>query len=372
MGMSVLSRSSRPGSGMHLDLAEALRDGENPLFALLDSLDTNVFVADTSLRMIWMNRRSRDTLRTLEPVIRATFRMGVDEMLGGSIHRFHRDSSRIDRILADPSALPRAADFSFGTATIRTRINAITDSRRQRLGYVVNWEDISRRTADYREFENAMSKLSEVADAISEGTESSTARASSVAAATEELRASVSEIARSSTEATVQVRHAVEATTAGVQTLRDLQRSSAEIGDFLRLITGVAEQTKMLALNATIEAARAGEAGKGFAVVADEVKQLAGTTSASITDIESRIEAIQRAADAGVNALSEIEKLVERIREAQDTVAAAIEEQSAVASEIAQSTSVIVEDAERTSGGSDRIREAVRDVTTRTKGLTQA
>jgi methyl-accepting chemotaxis protein len=122
----------------------------------------------------------------------------------------------------------------------------------------------------------------------------------------------------------------VAATAEGVEKLRDLQRSSTEIGDFLRLITGVAEQTKLLALNATIEAARAGEAGKGFAVVADEVKQLAGTTSASIGDIEARIEAIQRAAGEGVAALERIEQLIGGISESQETVAAAIEEQSAV------------------------------------------
>ena len=66
------------------------------------------------------------------------------------------------------------------------------------------------------------------------------------------------------------------------------------------------------------------------------MKQLAGTTSASISDIEARIEAIQRAANEGVAALSRIETLIEQVSESQNTVAAAIEEQSAVTAQIAE------------------------------------
>jgi methyl-accepting chemotaxis protein len=314
-------------------------------------MDANCFVADLDLTLVWMNRKAGGTVHSLAGAVRQSFGVALEDVLGGSIHRFHSDPARIERILSDPASLPRQAVFTFGGISLRTQINAITDSAGTRLGYVVVWENVSERnaiadrangdvSASCAEVQAVIDDMIEVARGTSEQSEAA-------AAATEELRAAVAEIARSSSASTVQTRNAVTATAEGVAKLRDLQRSSTEIGDFLRLITGVAEQTKMLALNATIEAARAGEAGKGFAVVADEVKQLAGTTSASIGDIEARIDAIQRAAGEGVQALERIEELISVISESQETVAAAIEEQSAVTAELAAAVTQISTGAQR-------------------------
>lgn len=355
--------STRSGSR---SLDDLLADAGNPLRATLDSLHANCFIADLSLNLVFVNDKALRTARQLAPAVQATFGLSVDQLLGGSIHRFHHDPGRIERILSDPSALPREATFSFGGVTLRTLINAITDDTGHRHGYVVIWDNVSERNAAadaaVTQVKQATETLSGITDRIAGTAGAASTQADMADNATSELRTAIAEIARSSSEALAQVRDAVTATQEGVSKLRDLQRSSTEIGDFLRLITGVAEQTRMLALNATIEAARAGEAGKGFAVVADEVKQLAGTTSASISDIEARIEAIQRAANEGVTSLARIESLIDQVSETQNTVAAAIEEQSAVSSQIAESITVMAEGARDTATQSAQIASSMTDM----------
>lgn len=341
--------------------------------AMLDSLAANCFVADTDLRIVYMNTMAGRTMQTLAPTLSSTFGVQLHDVLGGSIHRFHKDPRRIEGILNDPAALPRSAVFTFGGITLRTQINAVTTGDGQRIGYVVLWDNISQRLTDadtaYADVERGMTALNDVVDEMLGVARQTSEQASAGAAATEELNAAVAEIARASTEAADQINEAVRETAAGVQTLRELQASSSEIGDFLRLITGVSEQTRMLALNATIEAARAGDAGRGFAVVADEVKQLAGTTASSIGDIEARIAAIQAAADRGVDALNRIEQMIDRISASQSSVVTAIEEQSAVVSELAATVTTISDGADRTAEQGAASARAAERISEQTRGM---
>lgn len=65
------------------------------------------------------------------------------------------------------------------------------------------------------------------------------------------------------------------------QAVEALSRGAVRIGEFVAIISAIAEQTHLLALNAAIEAARAGDAGRGFAVVAQEVNKLAAESASS-------------------------------------------------------------------------------------------
>lgn len=78
------------------------------------------------------------------------------------------------------------------------------------------------------------------------------------------------------------------------ESINRLSCHSARVGEFLRVIQEVVEQTNLLSLNASIIAAQAGTRGRAFAVVAEEVRSLARRTSASTKEIEELVRNIQK------------------------------------------------------------------------------
>ncbi|QDU21970.1 methyl-accepting chemotaxis protein [Urbifossiella limnaea] len=135
-----------------LDTVEFLR-------AAFDAVQTNVFFADPGLNLVYANGRALETLRGMESELRKVFGVGVDDLLGGSIHRFHRDPRAIERILHNRAALPHEAEFTFGSITLHARINAVPGAGGAVAGYVVHWDDV---TAARQE----QARLSAMLDAI--------------------------------------------------------------------------------------------------------------------------------------------------------------------------------------------------------------
>lgn len=151
------------------------------------------------------------------------------------------------------------------------------------------------------------------------------------------MGASIREISSNANDAARVASEATEAARATTDTVEKLGRSSKEIDEVVRTITGIAEQTNLLALNATIEAARAGESGKGFAVVAGEVKDLAAETAKATDEITSKIAKIQEDTEGAVAAMHRISEIISQINDFQTTIAAAVEEQTATTNEMSRS-----------------------------------
>jgi methyl-accepting chemotaxis protein len=105
------------------------------------------------------------------------------------------------------------------------------------------------------------------------------------------------------------IKETVEATATVVNRLG---KRSHEIGQILKVIDEVTDQTSLLALNAAILASQAGEHGKGFAVVAEEIKDLAERTAASTQEIAGLIASVQEETAESVQAMGRGLTAVER------------------------------------------------------------
>ena len=201
-----------------------------------------------------------------------------------------------------------------------------------------------------KSFEDVMGELRQSAEIMSEAarqteTEARAANAASqsagsnvnsVAGATEELVASVGEIGRQTERSSEIAARAAERAGETDRQIQGLADAAQKVGDVVKLITDIAEQTNLLALNATIEAARAGEAGKGFAVVASEVKNLANQTAHATEEISQQVATIQGETKIAVTAIQGISEIVGEIHQIATAVAAAIEQQGSATREIAR------------------------------------
>ena len=136
-GRSAAVVPESPENGNLLQRAESL-------YGALDAMGTNIFIASPEFDLIFMNRRAVDTLREMEDVIQEMFGLSVDELVGGSIDRFHKGElkQRVRRILSNPKSFPYYRVITVGPRKLALNVNTIPDEGGV-AGYVVNWEDVT-------------------------------------------------------------------------------------------------------------------------------------------------------------------------------------------------------------------------------------
>jgi methyl-accepting chemotaxis protein len=257
----------------------------------------------------------------------------VEEFKMQAIAKAERDAAEHDAQNKASAAARRAElirfadDFESAVGTIVANVSASAVQLEAAAGTLT-------RTA-----ETTQSLSSQAAGA----SEQASSNMQSVASATEELSASVDEIGRQVQESNRIAEAAVQQAEQTDGRIGKLSRAAQEIGDVVKLITAIAEQTNLLALNATIEAARAGEAGRGFAVVASEVKSLASQTAKATDEISSHIAGMQGATQESVAAIKEIGGTIAQISSIASTIASAVEEQGSATQEIARSVQTVAQ-----------------------------
>ena len=197
---------------------------------------------------------------------------------------------------------------------LRDIFSKITDASNEVLTQSEAIHDLTSTTA------NTVADKAVQAQAVAGAAEQVSLNIQTVAAGAEEMGASIREISSNANDA---ARVAAEATAVAASTqevVEELGRSSREIDEVIRTITGIAEQTNLLALNAT-----------------GEVKDLAAETSRATEDITNRISKIQEDTNQAVGAIHRISEIISSINDYQTTIAAAVEEQTATTNEMSHS-----------------------------------
>jgi methyl-accepting chemotaxis protein len=114
------------------------------MFSAMDLLGTNVMIADHEFTLVYLNEKAKQTLKVLEFAIKKEFNLSFDELIGGSIDRFHLHGKdkKIRNILSDEVNFPYRKKISFSDRTLDLNVNVLTKNGKIN-GYVVNWEDIT-------------------------------------------------------------------------------------------------------------------------------------------------------------------------------------------------------------------------------------
>ncbi|MEK6748228.1 MAG: methyl-accepting chemotaxis protein [Pseudomonadota bacterium] len=120
-------------------------DNLDVLKDILEFAPINIMIADANENIIFVNKRSRDILQNVEGEL-AKYLPGfsANQVLGGSIHRYHKDPGAIKRILHGlQPGMTRKGEIAPGHFVFEHETRVLVDRAGQRLGYVVQWHDVT-------------------------------------------------------------------------------------------------------------------------------------------------------------------------------------------------------------------------------------
>lgn len=112
----------------------------------LDNTTTNVMVANTDNKIVYMNRRADELFTNLESDLKRVLpKFDASTLIGTNIDIFHRDPSHQQNLLKSLQST-HTADLTVGNRQLKIIANPIVDTSTEqanRLGTVVEWMDLT-------------------------------------------------------------------------------------------------------------------------------------------------------------------------------------------------------------------------------------
>jgi methyl-accepting chemotaxis protein len=372
---------------------EAGRAVQQRFTEMVENTTVRLILADTELRIVYMNPASIEALRKLQHLLPCD----VDAILGQSIDIFHKKPQYQRGILQDPRNLPHRAEIALGDEVLDLSVSALRDRDGNYMGPLVTWEVITEKVRATRQLDDLSKQISEAADqqsegarviaessnGLSEGAQSQAASVEEMTAAVEQLIHSINAINSNAAQSRQQADETAAIAGDGASAVDDavaamqlIQGSSDQIKDIIQVISEIASQTNLLALNAAIEAARAGEHGLGFAVVADEVRKLSERASAAAKEIALLINESTRRVHEGASLSSKVGQSLRTIVEAVSrtacditAIASAAQQQSASAEEVKLAIRSVSQTTESNAASAEEMAASAEQLNAQAQGL---
>lgn len=129
---------------------------------ILENAPLNIMMADADENIIFVNRRAREVLTSVEDeLVKYLPGFKVSEVMGGSIHRYHKDPGAIKQILQNlRPGQAREGEITPGPFVFEHETRVLVDKRGNRMGYVVQWHDVTEK----RQKEEQASRLQRAVD----------------------------------------------------------------------------------------------------------------------------------------------------------------------------------------------------------------
>lgn len=133
----------------------------NILKTALDNASTNMMLADADRRITYVNHSVQQMLKRNEPKIREALpNFSADQLIGTNIDSFHKNPhhqiSMLDKLTKTYETKIRVSSLVFELIA-----NPIFDTEGKKLGYSVEWKDITQQTHAQEEIQNLIQQASQ-------------------------------------------------------------------------------------------------------------------------------------------------------------------------------------------------------------------